>query len=159
MSTEDKLKGCVIRLTHIPYGFFDKELLGYFSQFGRVVRARVPKSKTVFFFTFYWFLGKLILEKIKYFFQGRFLNKAYVAFDDPTVARLAAETMENYLMFDKRVRCKVLNGVPKVLRSGPVIAPGFSIDKKKVEYAKKASDYKSEEDINAGLVSLLQYCF
>lgn len=43
----NKLKGCILKLEHVPYGFFEKELFGYFSQFGHVVRVRVPRSKSV----------------------------------------------------------------------------------------------------------------
>ncbi|CAD5231844.1 unnamed protein product [Bursaphelenchus xylophilus] len=108
--TTADLKNCCIRLNHIPYGFFEKELFGYFSQFGRVVRVRVPKSK-----------------------RGLFKNKAYILFDDKEVARLASEAMDNYLMYDKRVRCSVIKDrVPNVIKSGPTFAyhEGFEKNRK-----------------------------
>ena len=37
----------VIRLEHIPYGFFERELKGYFSQFGKIRRVRVLRNKKV----------------------------------------------------------------------------------------------------------------
>lgn len=43
----DEALSNVIRLSNIPYGFFEKELLGYFSQFGRIKRVRVVRNKKV----------------------------------------------------------------------------------------------------------------
>ena len=40
---------CVVKLGHIPYGFFEEELLKYFNQFGRVRKVRVARSKKVCF--------------------------------------------------------------------------------------------------------------
>lgn len=36
-----------IKISHIPFGFFETELLKYFSQFGRVRRVRVARNKKV----------------------------------------------------------------------------------------------------------------
>ena len=38
----------VVYLGRIPYGFFEKELRGYFSQFGKVTRLRLSRNKKVF---------------------------------------------------------------------------------------------------------------
>ena len=43
----DGPESSVLRLSHIPYGFFEKELYGYFSQFGKVLRVRVLRNKKV----------------------------------------------------------------------------------------------------------------
>lgn len=40
-------KSAVLRLSHIPFGFFEKELDAYFKQFGNVVRVRVLRNKKV----------------------------------------------------------------------------------------------------------------
>lgn len=40
---EGNSKAIVIK--HIPFGFFEKELLKYFSQFGAVQRVRIPRNK------------------------------------------------------------------------------------------------------------------
>lgn len=44
---KDEMLSSVIRLSHIPYGFFERELKGYFSQFGKLRRVRVLRSKKV----------------------------------------------------------------------------------------------------------------
>lgn len=47
---EGNSKAVVIK--HIPFGFFEKELLNYFLQFGTVQRVRVARNKKVcLFFT------------------------------------------------------------------------------------------------------------
>lgn len=45
---EGSSKAIVIK--HIPFGFFERELLKYFSQFGTVRRVRVPRNKKVYLF-------------------------------------------------------------------------------------------------------------
>lgn len=37
----------VVKLQRIPFGFFERELLGYFRQFGTVLRIRVARSRKV----------------------------------------------------------------------------------------------------------------
>uniref|UniRef100_F1L7M4 MKI67 FHA domain-interacting nucleolar phosphoprotein-like protein n=1 Tax=Ascaris suum TaxID=6253 RepID=F1L7M4_ASCSU len=88
----------VIKIRHIPYGFFEKELLKYFRQFGKVRRVRVARSVKT----------------------GNHKGWAFVSFTDENVAQIAAETMHGYLMFDKRLICKVLKNreVPNCMRSG-----------------------------------------
>lgn len=84
-----------IKLSRIPYGFFEKELLKYFQQFGTVIRVRVPRNKKT----------------------ANFKGYAYVQFTDSTVAQIAAETMNGYLMFKKIILCQVLKNkeIPKCL--------------------------------------------
>jgi RNA recognition motif-containing protein len=43
---KDHGKG-VVYLSHIPEGFYEEEMYSYFSQFGRVTRLNVVKSKKV----------------------------------------------------------------------------------------------------------------
>lgn len=37
----------VVKIKRIPFGFFEKELLGYFRQFGNVLRIRVARNRRV----------------------------------------------------------------------------------------------------------------
>jgi len=37
----------VIRLSHIPHGFYEQEMNGYFKQFGTVQRVRLLRNKKV----------------------------------------------------------------------------------------------------------------
>ncbi|XP_037092984.1 MKI67 FHA domain-interacting nucleolar phosphoprotein-like [Pollicipes pollicipes] len=80
------VKTGVIYITHIPHGFYEDEMSGFFSQFGKVLRVCVARSSKT----------------------GNSKGYGYVQFMDQEVAKIAAETMNNYLMFEKIVKCKVL---------------------------------------------------
>ncbi|CAG9530386.1 unnamed protein product [Cercopithifilaria johnstoni] len=90
---EGSSKAIVIK--HIPFGFFEKELLEYFLQFGAVRRT------------------------------GNHKGWAFVLFTDSEVAQLAAEAMDGYLMFEKRLECKIIKNknFPPCLCKGPRIIP------------------------------------
>ncbi|CAI2347411.1 unnamed protein product [Caenorhabditis sp. 36 PRJEB53466] len=91
----------VVKLQRIPYGFFERELLGYFRQFGNVLRIRVARSRKT----------------------GNHKGWAYVGFDDKSVAEIAAESMDGYLMFEQRIRCKMMKPtlIPKSMLKGPLL--------------------------------------
>ena len=102
----------VVFIKHLPHGFFEEQLKKYFEQFGDVTRLRLVRSKKT----------------------GGSKGFAYVEFEYPEVAQVAAETMNNYLMFNKIVQAsfippekqlynyfktsvrKVKNKVSKILR-------------------------------------------
>lgn len=69
-------------IKHLPHGFFEDQLKKYFEQFGEVTRVRLARSKRT----------------------GGSKGYAFVEFDYPEVAEVAAETMDNYLMFKKIVK-------------------------------------------------------
>uniref|UniRef100_A0A1B6G2E0 RRM domain-containing protein n=1 Tax=Cuerna arida TaxID=1464854 RepID=A0A1B6G2E0_9HEMI len=75
----------VVYLSHIPYGFYEEQLDKYFSQFGIVTNVCVPRSKT-----------------------GRSKGYAFIEFKHADVAEIAAETMDNYLMFNRLLKAKYL---------------------------------------------------
>uniref|UniRef100_A0A1I7T2G2 RRM domain-containing protein n=1 Tax=Caenorhabditis tropicalis TaxID=1561998 RepID=A0A1I7T2G2_9PELO len=97
----------VVKLQRIPFGFFEKELLGYFRQFGNVLRIRVARSRKT----------------------GNHKGWAYVGFDNKAVAEIAAESMNGYLMFEQRLGCKVMKPslIPKSMLKGPllVVRPSY----------------------------------
>lgn len=66
----------IVYLGHIPHGFYEEQMIDYFKQFGNVTRVRVVRSKNT----------------------GRSRGYGYVEFMYPEVAKIAAETMNNYLM-------------------------------------------------------------
>lgn len=77
----------LIRLSGLPYGFFERELFSYFSQFGVVTRLKLIRSKKT----------------------GGSRGYAYVEFEDEDVARIAAETMNGYLMFRSLIKSRVMD--------------------------------------------------
>ncbi|KAG8221904.1 hypothetical protein J437_LFUL006723 [Ladona fulva] len=76
----------VVFLNRIPFGFFENEIMKYFQQFGKVTRVRVARSRKT----------------------GNSKGFAYIEFKYPEVAKVAAETMNNYLMFNKILQAKYI---------------------------------------------------
>jgi RNA recognition motif-containing protein len=76
----------VICLSHIPFGFFEEQMKKFFSQFGTVLRLRLSRAKR----------------------SGRSRGYAFVEFDDTEVAQIVAETMNDYLMYGRRLKCEVI---------------------------------------------------
>lgn len=66
----------------LPHGFFEEQLKDYFSQFGKVTRVRLARSRKT----------------------TRSRGFAFVEFQYPEVAEIAAETMNNYMMFRKIIK-------------------------------------------------------
>ncbi|XP_054747434.1 MKI67 FHA domain-interacting nucleolar phosphoprotein [Anastrepha obliqua] len=77
----DNKRGIVF-IKHLPHGFFEEQLKNYFEQFGAVTRLRLGRSRRT----------------------GGSKGYAFVEFAYPEVAEVAAETMDNYLMFKKVVK-------------------------------------------------------
>ncbi|XP_030371195.1 MKI67 FHA domain-interacting nucleolar phosphoprotein [Scaptodrosophila lebanonensis] len=78
----EKLKRGIVLVKHLPHGFFEDQLRKYFQQFGRVTRLRLARSRRT----------------------GGSKGFAFVEFEYPEVAKVAADTMDNYLMFQKVVK-------------------------------------------------------
>lgn len=72
----------VVYIKHIPHGFYEDQLKAYFGQFGTVTRTRVARSQK----------------------SGRSQGYAFVEFQVPDVAKIAAETMDNYIMFKQTLK-------------------------------------------------------
>ncbi|KAK6101657.1 RNA recognition motif family protein [Brugia pahangi] len=110
---EGNSKAVVVK--HIPFGFFEKELLNYFLQFGTVQRT------------------------------GNHKGWAFVLFTNYEVAQLAAEAMDGYLMFEKRLECKVIKNkdFPSCLRKGPRIIPPPLKNATRKRHAKKLNKIQS----------------
>lgn len=76
----------VVYLGHVPHGFYENEMKNYFSQFGEVTNVNIPKSKKT----------------------GRARGFAFIEFMYPEVAKVVAETMNNYLMHKKILVAKYI---------------------------------------------------
>ncbi|XP_048391094.1 MKI67 FHA domain-interacting nucleolar phosphoprotein isoform X2 [Stegostoma tigrinum] len=82
----EKLTPGVIYLGHIPKGFFEPAIKKYFSQFGTVLRVRLSRSKKT----------------------GNSKGYAFVEFECEEVAKIVAETMNNYLFNERLLKCQIL---------------------------------------------------
>lgn len=76
----------VIYVGHIPDGFAEPQMRKFFSQFGRVLRLRISRSKKT----------------------ARSKGYAFLEFEEEGVAKIVADTMQGYLLFDKTLVCHLL---------------------------------------------------
>ncbi|OWF42630.1 MKI67 FHA domain-interacting nucleolar phosphoprotein-like [Mizuhopecten yessoensis] len=79
----DAPKG-VVYLGHIPVGFHEPQMRGFFSQFGTVTRLKLCRSLKT----------------------GRSKGFAFIEFLYEDVAKVVAETMNNYLLFERLLKCE-----------------------------------------------------
>ena len=77
----------VIYIGRIPRGFHEHEMFSYFSQFGNVRRLRLSRSKK----------------------SGRSKHYAFLEFDSGEVAKIVADTMNNYLLFGHLLKCCIIS--------------------------------------------------
>lgn len=68
----------------IPHGFYEKEMREYFSQFGEISKLRLSRNKHT----------------------GASKHFAFIEFSSNEVAKIVAETMDNYLLFGHLLKCK-----------------------------------------------------
>ncbi|XP_034937583.1 MKI67 FHA domain-interacting nucleolar phosphoprotein [Chelonus insularis] len=76
----------IIYIGHIPHGFYEPQMKEYFSQFGVVTNVRVSRSKIT----------------------GKSKGYGFVEFAHSEVAKIAAESMNNYLMFGRLVKTEYI---------------------------------------------------
>ena len=88
-----------IYLGHIPHGFYEKEMEGFFSQFGVVTKLRLSRSKRT----------------------GASKGYAFVEFGDAETASIAAKAMDKYLMHGKQL---VAHVVPPETANRPKLFKG-----------------------------------
>ncbi|MDP2438950.1 MAG: hypothetical protein Q8P67_24655 [archaeon] len=103
----------VVYVGRIPHGFYEDQMRGFFSQFGRVVNLRVSRSKK----------------------SGKSKHYAFVQFETPVVADIVAQAMDNYLMFHRIVKCKLM--APEDVH--PQIWKGANTVYRPVDTSKKAA--------------------
>nr|GMD50653.1 uncharacterized RNA-binding protein C1827.05C-like [Ipomoea batatas] len=92
-------KATVLYIGRIPHGFYENEMEGFFKQFGTIKRLRIARNKKT----------------------GKSKHFGFIEFESPEVAKIVAETMHNYLLFEhvlqvhlvppERVHPKLWNGV------------------------------------------------
>uniref|UniRef100_A0A5S6QHY7 RRM domain-containing protein n=1 Tax=Trichuris muris TaxID=70415 RepID=A0A5S6QHY7_TRIMR len=117
----------VVCVRQIPYGFFENEMFDFFGQFGRVTRLKLKRSEKT----------------------GRSKGVAFVEFKSAKVAEIAASTMNNYLLFDRILKCEVLPPAKvgrSLFKNWNVAVKGHQRNKALV---KKANKHKGRETILA----------
>ncbi|KAB1211962.1 hypothetical protein CJ030_MR5G023730 [Morella rubra] len=77
-------KATVLYLGRIPHGFYEKEMEGFFSQFGKIKRLRIARNKKV---------GHPGLT-------GKSKHFGFIEFESTEVAKIVADCMHNQLLFE-----------------------------------------------------------
>lgn len=80
-------KSGVVYIGRLPEGFQEKELKTYFKQFGDIINLKLSRNKKT----------------------GKSKHYGFIEFQSFEVAKIAAETMNNYLLFGHLIKCEVVN--------------------------------------------------
>ena len=123
----------VIYVGHLPWGFIDSTLKKYFSQFGNITRIISPKSSKT----------------------GRSVGYAFIEFEDEETARIAAKTMNNYILFEKILKCNFVEDKSKYDRLFLKWKKKFELKDRYKLHCEKISKPKSKEEIKTMIQGLL----
>jgi len=74
----------VIFISRLPLGFFEPQLVKFFSQFGEVTRIKLYRNMK----------------------SGHSRGYGFIEFDSQQVAQIAAKTMSGYMMFGRSLKCE-----------------------------------------------------
>lgn len=111
-SSTGKKRG-VIYIGRIPAGFHEYELKKYFSQFGDILRLRISRNKKT----------------------GASRHYAFLEFKEHSVAKVAAETMDNYLLVGHLLKVHVVENPQDNLFSAKMKSTFKEFDWRAKEYA------------------------
>ena len=123
----------VIYVGHLPWGFIDSTLKKYFSQFGNITRIISPKSSKT----------------------GRSVGYAFIEFEDEETARIAAKTMNNYILFEKILKCNFVEDKTKYDRIFLKWKKKFEFKERYKAHCEKLSKKKTNEEIKTMIQGLL----
>ena len=123
----------VVYVGHLPWGFIDETLKKYFSQFGNITRIICPKSSKT----------------------GRSVGYAFIEFDDEETARIAAKTMDNYIIFEKILKCSFVEDKSKYDRIFLKWKKKFEFNDKYKKHCEKLNKKESEKDVKIRIQGLL----
>ncbi|KAI4384364.1 hypothetical protein MLD38_002531 [Melastoma candidum] len=78
LESDSPLNSTVLYIGRIPHGFYEEEIEGFFGQFGKVRRLRIARNKKT----------------------GKSKHFGFIQFESPEVAKIVADTMHNYLLYE-----------------------------------------------------------
>jgi len=76
----------VLYLGHLPKGFYEPQMRQFFNQFGKITRLRLSRSKK----------------------NAQSKGFAFIEFEEESVAKIVAETMDKYYLFGKTLVCHLV---------------------------------------------------
>ncbi|KAL9236537.1 hypothetical protein vseg_011193 [Gypsophila vaccaria] len=118
-------KATVLYIGRIPHGFYEDEMRGFFQQFGSVKRLKVARNVKT----------------------GKSKHYGFVEFEYPEVAKIVAECMHNYLMFEHILQVHLIppERVHPKLWKGVNLWQKAPVDFVKIARAKHNKDRTLEE--------------
>lgn len=121
-------KSGVIYIGRIPSGFEEPEMKKYFNQFGEIERVRISRNKKT----------------------GKSKHYGYIKFRQEEVAKIAAETMNNYLIFGHLLKVEFVENANSNLFIGDIdqkfrVIPRQQISLRKYNAAKSQEDWDKIE--------------
>ncbi|GAB4830106.1 hypothetical protein Ancab_019748 [Ancistrocladus abbreviatus] len=79
-------KATVLYIGRIPHGFYEEEMEGFFKQFGTIKRLKIARNKKT----------------------GKSKHYGFIEFEYPEVAKIVAECMHNYLLFENMLQVHLI---------------------------------------------------
>mmetsp|Transcript_3058 Transcript_3058/g.8908 ORF Transcript_3058/g.8908 Transcript_3058/m.8908 type:complete len:212 (-) Transcript_3058:334-969(-) len=76
----------ILYIGHLPHGFYEKEMKGFFGQFGAVKNVRLSRSRKT----------------------AKSKGYAWLQFREPAVAPIAAQAMDGYMMYSQKLQVHVV---------------------------------------------------
>lgn len=122
-----KVSKGLIYIGRLPEGFEETELKKYFSQFGDITNVRVPRSKK----------------------SGRSKHYAFIEFANGDDAKIAQETMNNYLLLNHQLKVNIVDEEFKSLKKFKRAFFKVSKPKKDVKTLNENSKKKSQDRLTA----------
>ncbi|EMG47334.1 hypothetical protein SBY92_002786 [Candida maltosa Xu316] len=123
-SDKKKSKQGIIYIGRLPDMFQEKELKTYFKQFGDIINLKLSRNKKT----------------------GKSKHYGYIEFDSYEVAKVAADTMNNYLLFGHLIKCHVVEEAHNDLFKGAnkkfKVIPWSKIAKDKHEKPRTKEEWK-----------------
>ncbi|VAI41248.1 unnamed protein product [Triticum turgidum subsp. durum] len=123
---EPESTATVLYIGHIPHGFYEDQMQGFFQQFGAVKRVRVARNRKT----------------------GKSKHYGFIEFENPEVAKIVADEMNNYLLFEhtlqiapvppEKVHAKLWKGV----RKGFIPIDRVAIERKRLSKDKTVEEHK-----------------
>lgn len=132
ITSTQKANRAILYLGHLPKGFNEEQLKGFFAQYGEVTRLRVSRSKKT----------------------ARSRGYAYVEFADKEIAEIAANSMDKYLMFGKQVECHIVEDAHRdTFKNGN---RDFKFIPTQLIFRKRKNEEKTPEQLKARVSGLLE---
>jgi nucleolar protein 15 len=112
-------KATVLYMGRIPHGFYEKEMEGFFSQFGKIKRLRIARSKKT----------------------GKSKHFGFIEFESPEVAKIVADCMHNQLLFEHLLQVHIIP--PEHVH--PKLWRGFKYRYKPVDWVQNERNRQNKE--------------